>query len=344
MMRYPLLCKVFLFSLLLLALSCQNSKKLPDVSALKKDIKIERFDQEFSAMDSASILNMNRKFQQEYGNFYSDYMIYMLEAGDPKDTVKIKNIMETVLGTRDFHELIKSVAEKFPTLKTQEKDLSDAFAYLNYYFPKYDIPRLISFYSGFGVQVPTGEGYVGIGLDMFLGSDSRFYPALVNSIPLYISRRFTPENIVPRVVETVLREDLYPQENLDVSALEHMVYQGKILYSMDCVLPNVPDTLKIGYTTEQLNWAKSYQKDVWAWFLQENLLYNTDQLKIQKYFTEAPFTAELGENNSSAPKLGMYMGWQMVKKYMEKNPEMGLKELYKIPAQQILDDSRFKGK
>ncbi|MBE8713713.1 gliding motility lipoprotein GldB [Sphingobacterium hungaricum] len=343
-MRYPLLCKVFLFVPILLALSCQNTKKLPDVSALKKNIKIERFDQEFSSIDSASILDMNRKFQKEYGNFYTDYMIYMLEAGDPKDTVKIKSIMETILGTRDSHELIKSVNEKFPNLKSQEEGLSDAFAYLTYYFPDYELPRFISFYSGFGVQVPTGEGYVGIGLDMFLGSDSRFYPALVNSIPLYISRRFTPENIVPRVVETVLREDLFPQENLDVSTLEHMVYQGKILYSMDCVLPNVADTLKIGYTTDQLNWAKSYQKDVWAWFLQENLLYSTDQLQIQKYFTEAPFTAELGENNSSAPKLGMYMGWQMVRKYMEKNPEMDLKELYKIPAQQILEDSKFKGK
>jgi len=114
---------------------------------------------------------------------------------------------------------------------------------------------------------------------------------------------------------------------------------------MDYLLENVPDTDKIGYTEAQLKWARRYQQDVWAWFVQENLLYNTDYLRIQKYFTEAPFTPELGQNNESAPKLGSYIGWMMVRKYMIKHPEMGLKELFAIEnAQEILEDSKFKGK
>ena len=114
---------------------------------------------------------------------------------------------------------------------------------------------------------------------------------------------------------------------------------------MDMLLENVSDELKIGYTKEQLAWAKKYQSDVWTWFLQENLLYSTDHLRIQKYFTEAPFTPELGEKNESAPKLGSFIGWMLVRKYMERHPETSLKELFaKEDAQKILEESKYKGK
>ena len=100
-----------------------------------------------------------------------------------------------------------------------------------------------------------------------------------------------------------------------------------------------------GYTPEQLAWAKRYEADVWTWFLQENLLYHTDYLRIQKYFTEAPFTPELGENNESAPKLGIYIGWKIVRKYMDKHPEITLKELLAdTDAQSILEKSKYTGK
>src|SRR5690606_16745400 len=121
------------------------------------------------------------------------------------------------------------------------------------------VPRFISFFSGFAVQTPVGSDYIGIGLDKFLGADSEFYPALRKSIPYYLSRRFTPENIVPRVTESYIREELYPQGELDVTLLQHMVYHGKVLHVMDCIMPDVADSLKIGYTTQQWEWANRYE-------------------------------------------------------------------------------------
>ena len=94
----------------------------------------------------------------------------------------------------------------------------------------------------------------------------------------------------------------------------------------------------------QWMWAKRYQKDIWAWFIQEKLLYNTDYPRIQKYFSEAPFTPELGENNSSSPKLGTYIGWMIVREYMKRNPQLSLKQLLENnDAQQILEGSKFRG-
>jgi len=345
-MQYSSLQK-YLFFLIPAVISCQHSSTIsrPDVSNIDINVKIERFDQELAALQPQDILTKNTEWQRQYGYFYEDYMTRILEVGSPKDSLYLQQILTQVIQKKDFKDLSAAVLKRYPNMQPYEKDLIKALKYLKYYFPDYKTPRFITFVGGFSVQTPVGNDYVGIGLDMFLGADSEFYPALIKSIPLYISRRFTPENIVPRVIEAILREDIYPQQDGDVNTLAHMVYNGKILYAMDCLLENVSDENKIGYTAKQIKWARQYQQDVWAWFIQENILYNTDYLRIQKFFTEAPFTPELGENNESAPKLGSYIGWMMVRKYMEKHPEMGLKELFTHEdAQKILEESKFKGK
>lgn len=345
-MQYSSLQK-YLFFFIIGIVSCRQSATIsrPDVSDIDIELSIERFDQELAALEPHDILSQNSLWQSQYGDFYRDYMMEILEIGHPQDSLYIEEILGRVIQTKDFMDLSAAVEAKYPDMAPYEKELRKAMQYVKYYFPAYEVPRFVTFVGGFSVQTPIGNDYVGIGLDMFLGADSEFYPALVKSIPLYISRRFTPENIVPRVIEAILREDIYPQLDGSVNTLAHMVYNGKILYAMDCLLENVPDEHKIGYTEEQMKWAKRHQQEVWSWFVQDNLLYNTDYLRIQKYFTEGPFTPELGENNESAPKLGSYIGWMLVRKYMENHPEMELKELFANEnAQEILEGSKFRGK
>ena len=336
--------QIYCFFLIITLVSCKGTKRV-DVSHIDVDITIERFDQALDSLHTANILQKNRQWLDHYSYFYADYMQYMLEAGNPLDSLRLEGVLREVIETDDFKALKASVYETYPDVSEQEAGLTDAFKHLKYYFPDIDIPRFIAFFSGFAVQTPIGEGYLGIGLDMFLGGDSEFYPALRESIPYYLSRRFTPENMVPRVVESYVREELYPQGELDVSLLQHMVYQGKILYVMERTMPDVADSLKIGYTQEQWVWANRFERDIWAWFLQENLLYETDYNRIQKYLGEAPFTPELGEQNESAPKLGAFIGWKIVRKYMERNPEATLEDLLRISeAQQVLDKAGYRGR
>ena len=336
--------QIYCFFLIITLVSCKGTKRV-DVSHINVDITIERFDQALDSLHAANILQKNREWLDQYSYFYADYMQYMLEVGNPLDSLQLEEILKEVIETDDFKALKASVYETYPDVSEQEAGLTDAFKHLKYYFPNIDIPRFIAFFSGFAVQTPVGEGYLGIGLDMFLGGDSEFYPALRESIPYYLSRRFTSENMVPRVVESYIREELYPQGELDVSLLQHMVYQGKILYVMEKAMPDVADSLKIGYTQEQWAWANRFERDIWAWFLQENLLYETDYNRIQKYLGEAPFTPELGEQNESAPKLGVFVGWKIVRKYMERHPEATLEDLLRISdAQQVLDKAGYRGR
>jgi gliding motility-associated lipoprotein GldB len=336
-------CLYLILGFCLSFIGCTRSNE-PDISNIKLNIKIERFDQSMEQLNPANVSTITPKLETQYDWFYADYIENMLAVGSMADTNYYQNL-RTVLEIPEYKALAKAVKSTYPDLKKQEAELTDAFKRMHYYFPKQKTPRFISFLSGFSVQTPIGNGYMGIGLDMFLGKESPFYPALVQSIPLYISRRFTPENIAPRAVETYIREELYPESDASVSLLDKMVYNGKVLYLMQKALPSAPDSLLIGYSDAQSTWCKTYETDIWAYLIDEKLIFESDYPKIQKFLTDAPFTPGLGENNQSAPKLGVWVGWQIVKKYMDKHPELEPKNLLALQdAQKILRESGYKPK
>lgn len=330
------LCAVAFFS-------CNKSTK-PDVSNINLAIKVERFDKDLYHGKEKDITLTDSILHKKYGAFYEDFIFKMVG----NDSYSRQEVLQGLYEDRNnaFADLNKEVDSVFPNLTQVENELTQSFKYIKYYYPKAQIPRFIGFLSGFSYQTPIGDDYVGIGLDMFLGKDSKFYGALVQSIPLYLSRRFTPEYIVPRVSEYYARENLFKERDEDRSLLSKMIYNGKILYFMDQIMPdNLPDSVKIGYTGQQLDWCKTYEAEIWAYYLENNFLYETDYPKIQVFLSEGPFTPGLGENRLSAPKLGVWTGWQIVRKYMQENPKVTLQELMAdTDAQKILTNSKYKPK
>lgn len=329
---------IFLFAIIFI--SCKHSNR-PDVSNIEVNIKIERFDQELFKGGKKNVLEVNNQLASKYGVFYDDFIHRILDSKF-SNTESLTNLYHD----QAYTDLSKEVDSVFPDLKVQEEGLNQTFKYIKYYYPKAKIPKFISFASGFAYQMPVGDNYLGIGLDMFLGKDSKFYRAIVQSVPLYLSRRFTPEYIVPRVAETYAHEELFAEPDDNRTLLSKMIFQGKILYFLDQVLPeNIGDSTKIGYTQQQLDWVQNFEGDIWAYFLENNYLYETDYQKIQVFLSEGPFTPGLGENRDSAPKLGVWMGWQIVKKYMKTHPDITLQELMADnDAQKILNQSKYKPK
>lgn len=322
-------------------LSCNNSKDI-DVSDIQINIQLERFDQELAKVPINNLSAELPYLQKKYGAFYTDYFEKILNAGPVSDPQHFE-IAKQILSGQAFKDLQEETNKVYPDLESIKPDLIDAFKHVKYYYPKQQIPKIITYISGFQVQTPIGKDYIGIGLDMFLGNNSKFYPALVESVPRYISRRFTPENIAPRVVEVLAREEMFPELAQDKSLLAKMIYNGKIMYYMQKIQPETADSTLIGYSSAQMNWANDFESDVWAFFLGEDLLYETDYFKIQKYISEAPFTPGLGSQNDSAPKLGIYTGWQIVKSYMEKQPDVTLQQLMlEKDEQKILRLSKYR--
>lgn len=321
-------------------ISCRQSSR-PDVSNIQVNIKIERFDNELFAGKNKNITAVDQQLGSKYGVFYDDFIHRILDSRY-SNTESLANLYKD----QAYIDLSKEVDSVFPNLKAQEEGLSETFKYIKYYYPKAKIPKFISFASGFAYQMPVGDNYLGVGLDMFLGKDSKFYRAIVQSVPLYLSRRFTPEYIVPRVAETYAHEELFAEPDDNRTLLAKMIFQGKVLYFLDQVLPeNISDSTKIGYTQQQIDWTQNFEGDIWAYFLENNYLYETDYQKIQVFLSEGPFTPGLGENRDSAPKLGVWIGWQIVRKYMKEHQDITLQQLMADnDAQKILNQSKYKPK
>lgn len=336
--------QIYLIFITLILFSACNGRKKVDVSNIPVDVTIQRFDHDFDKLRTPPVEPQITALQKKYGPFYQDFMERVLQAGSIRDTAYL-GTLQKIFASKDYNILKHDVDSVFPNLDKQNAELTDAFRRIKYYFPSKQLPKVYGYISGFQAQTSIGNGYFGIGLDLFLGANSKFYPALIDNFPHYIARYFTPENITPRVVEGILREDMFPEQEADKSFLQKMVYNGKIMYLMDQLLPDVGDTTKIRYTTAQLKWCNDFQPQIWGYFLEENLLYDSDQLKTQQYFNDAPFTPGLGEKNESAPKLGVWTGWQIVRQYMEKHPEVTTPQLMaNHDAQKILNDSKYRPK
>ncbi|MFP5080615.1 gliding motility lipoprotein GldB [Pedobacter sp. JCM 36344] len=328
-------------ALLSVFVSCKQNSR-PDVSGDSMRIKVERFDEDLFVGKGKDIIKTDVILKKKYGTFYRDYITRIVGDGNYSGP----QILSTLYKDKAYTDLNNEASSVFPNMKNIESDLAQAFKYIKYYYPKSKTPKFISFISGFAVQTPIGDDYLGIGLDMFLGKKSKFYRGIVKSIPVYISRRFSPEYVVPRLTETFAREELFSERDEDRTLISKMIHNGKILYFMDQVLSEaLPDSLKIGYTSKQLEWCKTYEADIWGFFLENNLLFETDYQKIQVYLSEGPFTPGLGDKNQSAPKLGIWMGWQIVRKYMEENKEVTLQQLMAETDEEfILNRSKYKPK
>lgn len=325
--------------------ACRRSGGI-DVSGIRLNAEIVRFDHDLNAMQRKPLAQQAAYMQQKYGVFYRDFMEHIIQVGSTRDTGYFATLRQ-VLSAGPYNDVRRAVDSVFPNLDRENRELTDAFKHIRYYYPQKALPRVYAYFSGFQAQTMIGNGYFGVGLDLFLGPGSKFYTAraITEVFPHYVSRRFAPQYMIPRIVETIAREDQFPESPQNRSLLSKMIYNGKILYYMDQIMPDVADTIKIGYTGRQLKWCNDFKSQIWAYFLEENLLYETDYNKIQKYLGEAPFTPGLGEKNDASPKLAIWTGWQIVREYMRRHPEVSLQNLMADnDAQKILEGSRYRPK
>jgi hypothetical protein len=64
---------------------------------------------------------------------------------------------------------------------------------------------------------------------------------------------------------------------------------------------------------------------------------------IQTYIGEGPFTQGFSQEQSPG-NIGQWIGWQIVKRFAEKNSSMKPEELMRTDAMKILEEAKYKPK
>ncbi len=323
---------VLLLAVTVIMFSCKNENRfdIPESDLPDVKIHIKRYGKALFEADTSNLKQELKKLQKQFPLFLN---------GDLDDTANFNKLYRYVTDTQIIKVYHKTM-EVFPGLKKQEKDLSNAFAHLKYYFPDYRIPGVYSYISDIRFEQPVikADTLLIIALDDYLGKDCEFYP--VFNIPRYKTRCMTPANIAVDVMKEVYSVDFF-NGNKTRTVLDRMIERGKQLYFLDMTMPRLPDTLKICYTAKQLEWIKNHKRDAWAALLENKLLYSTRFEAIRELTEEGPFTKGFG--NNSAPAIGTWFGWQIVRTFMQKNKNISPRQLFRIhDAQKILEQSGYK--
>ncbi len=339
--------RIFLFAALLslLSSSCGAGDSpraaAPDVSGIPVEIHLQRFDQALFALDTNQLDAKLPDLAQKYPDFFKLYTTHLINDPSDREPTPAKTIRNFITAPEVRH-LYDTVQVVYGDLRWLEKDLTQMFKYYKYYFPQKPVPQVLTMITDYANDAFTaGDSLCGIGLDMFLGEDYPIYQLFENTSPEYIRRQFKKEYMTVRLAKALAQNilDTPSGERL----LDQMLDNGKQLYIADVLLPDSPDSLKMGYTKAQLDGCISNEQEIWARLLDENLLYSTDVRKLRKLVSPSPNAPVLFQE---APgEVGNWVGWQIVKSYMKRNPTTTMDQLLKVTdSQKFLEAAKYKPK
>lgn len=313
-------------------------------SCSKKDKPCELDSEILEQNVSLNIIRLEHEF---FNAKSADEITYLLETYDlfaneflQASSYESKEEMasEMILANQDtlLMELYKEVDQQFKELDSLERDLENAFKYITYYYPNFKIPEVYTFVSGFGSDIYLSEDILVIGLDYFLPFEHKFQPP---DLPQYISKRYQKDYIVPMVVMAISAQ--FNQTDMSQSTLlAEMIYYGKAYHFTKSILPCTSDAYIIGYTPEEISACFSNEEFIWAHFVENDLLFETNPFIVRKYTGEAPATDEISPD---APgRIGRWLGWNIVDDYRFGN-KFSLEELMlEADTEKIFRQSGYK--
>jgi hypothetical protein len=304
---------------------------------------IVRFEHDLFACKSVAQVQALATKHPDFYSLYTTNIIGNLVNGPQSTPEDVAVEVYRYIAHRDMDSLYKITKKEFADFEPYRSDLEKACKYIQYYFPEDTINRVTTFISTFqyGSVFMQETKEFGIGLDMYLGADFEVYGLLdPQNFPTYRTRKFEPYRIVPNCVQTYVD---YKMGSYDgTNFIEQAIHEGKKLYLLDLLLPDIEDSLKINYTQQQQGWVEEQESNMWTYLVEKEVLFNTNKNDFTRhYFNDGPFTTPFG--NESAPRTGAWIGWQIVRKYMEKYPKTSVHQLMADKnAQAIFQKSKYR--
>jgi len=314
----------FLFAVLMVLcvfFSCSDKNKAKiDVSKITVDFSIKRYDEDFYNASKETLPNVKSTYPYLFPEEFVD-SISLLKINDSQE-----------------QELFKETQKVYQDFSIQKKEITTAFKHIKYYNPKFRAPNVVTILTNidYSSRVIYADSLLLISLDVYLGENHPFYA----DYPKYIKQNNTKEHLVVDVAKAIIDAQVYPSNKR--SFIAKMIYEGKKIYVLDLYVPSASNQEKMGYSQDKLNWAEANEEEVWTYFIDQKLLFSTDTELNSRFLENAPFSKFYREQDNLSPgRIGVWMGWQIVKSYMKHN-DVSLQELLKIEEEEIFKKSNYK--
>ena len=293
-----------------------------NINAVPITVEILRFDKVFGTAHLNDLPDLKRSYPIFFPKQFHD------------------TIWEMKMNDSLTQQLYVEVMKKYWSERKLKADLEGLFKHIKYYFSNFKTPNVVTANSDvdYRNKIFIADNMLVISLDNYLGSDHFFY----EGIPSYVVENMKESQIISDVAS--IYSQMYVPKIQSRTFLAQMIYYGRILYLKDLWLPNASDEFKIGYSQEKLKWIQENETEIWRNFVENEYLYSTNPKLVSRFIDPAPFSKFYLEiDNDSPGMVGRFIGWQIVKSYMDKN-NVGLDKLLTISDEELFKKSKYKPK
>jgi len=314
--------------------SCsRNCKDDVDTRDLSVNIKVEQLEKELFSFKSKDDVTLFLKKYPLFSKYYLEINPYVTDA-------QMVDFLFNYYSNKQLHEFYLESENLFGDINEFKNDLERGLKHIKYYYPQFYTPAVYTLVSGFKFEkdILVNDSVVVVSIDYFLGKKARYRPAFYD----YFLERFNKPYLVPMLM-MAYSDNYNKADGSDNTMLAEMIFYGKAHYFMQRMLPCAPDSMIIMYPEKELEDVQKHELTIWEHFIQNKLLFNTQRYLIDKYVGEAPKVHEIGERCPG--RIGRWLGWQIVRSYMEHNSSVTLPQLMaEKDAQKIFNLSKYKPK
>ena len=318
----------------MLFISCDEGVREADISNIDQQCDFYALNDSLQQFDLANAEEINQQLYQSLGSFWRDYTESILREGafdDPATLGKIAQFM-TDPTISEINTEVSAVLG--PGQAERIDQLDKAFRRMRYFFPETPAPQVVFMNSGFNYGIFPTETHLAVGQEWYLGTEHHITQSLdENTFPNYIRKKMAPEFLVGDAMRGWLAVHFQHQYYDDSDLLSTVMYWGKILYLMDVTFPELTDGQKINYTPDEIAWCQANERNLWAAFSQQDILYEKRKFEIYRWVNDGPFTSAQSVPQESPSRLGMWIGWQVIRDYMERNNE--------VTPEQLLQETNY---
>ena len=325
-----------ILAICLMMASCQKNE--PAYKA-KLDITPEPYDLEFDRYEEVLFNLDTNDFQVELMNVQDRYRVFLSGDLNNLDAVQYLKDFATDPFSITLYEKVKAV---FSDLKQIEPVVEDVFEHFHYYYPEIELPKK-AFTCITGVHpdeppVQIIDDQLVISLDWYL-DDEELYDQI--GMPRYMSLRRNVSTLAKEVAEQLYMYYLYEWRKQG-QIVGEMVFYGRRVFFVEAMCPELPDSVLLGYSSKQWQWAVENEGQVWADIVGNRRLYDASLDAYMMFFGDGPFTQAY--SNDAPSRLGEFFGLNISRSYFSNN-EVSLQELMqRKDLQNVFQDSGYKPK
>jgi hypothetical protein len=319
-------------------LSCTSDRLDVKTKALDFDLVVSRLDLDLANVKTIGDLKkVHLRYIREHEDFYNFYLAVCLRIGLSNDSTTLPALIDFI-NDGYIQKLHAEIKKEFGDLNKEIDQFKGGFSYLKYHLPEAALPKYIIFCNSlFTNSVVSSENTVGVGLERYLGAESPSIAELPEDpyypyIKVRMDRRFMVRDMMMSWLGSNVLPEIQDQKEL----ADVMIQWGKHFYVLEACFPKMEKALILRYFPEEYDWAISNEKEFWNFLVAQNSLFKRDYKMALNIFSDGPFTSGLPIEEKAPPRLGQFLGWRVVKKFMDDNPKISIKELIALDFKTIL--------